>query len=176
VRDWNHRELIVPNKKLITENLINWTLSDSNYRIDLEVRIAYGSDTEKARDILLKIAADHPKILEKPRPKAIFRAFGPSGLEIEYRIYIPHMDFWPRVVSEVNTAIACDFKEAGIELAVPQQDIHIRSIEGAPPLADARPGAVGGYATVGSQHASAEFGQSLQHPPSLAVVGEKRGS
>ncbi len=136
IRDWNHRELVVPNKKLVTENLINWTLTDSNYRVDLLVGIAYGSDTEKAREILLKIAADHPKILPKPRPKAIFRAFGDSALEIEFRIYIPHMDFWPRVLTEVNTAIAREFKQAGVEIAFPQRDIHIRSIEAALPLAD----------------------------------------
>jgi potassium efflux system protein len=124
---------VVPNKKLVTENLMNWTLTDSNYRMDLVMGIAYGSDTEKVREILLKIAANHPKVLEQPRPKAIFRAFGSSSLEIEFRIFIPHMDFWPRVITEVNTAIARSFAQAGIEFAFPQHDVHIRSINGALP-------------------------------------------
>lgn len=130
VRDWNRRELIVPNKDLITGKLINWTLSDSTYRADLAVGIAYGSDTALARDLLLKVAAQHDKVLDKPKPKAIFKRFGDSALEFELRIFIPHMDFWPRVVTEVNMAIDREFRQAGIVIAFPQRDIHIRTIEG----------------------------------------------
>jgi len=130
VRDWNRRELIVPNKDLVTGQLVNWTLSDSTYRADLSVGIAYGSDTALARDLLLKVAAEHDKVLDKPKPKAIFKRFGDSALEYELRIFIPHMDFWPRVVTEVNMAIDREFRESGIVIAFPQRDIHIRTVEG----------------------------------------------
>lgn len=130
IQDWNRRELIVPNKELVTGKLINWTLTDSTYRVDLRVGVAYGSDVDRVREILLKIAEEHPNVLEQPKPKAIFRGFGESALDCELRIYIPHMDYWPRVVTEVNTEIARRFRDADVEIAFPQRDIHIRSIHG----------------------------------------------
>ena len=128
IRDWNKRELVVPNKQLVTDKLINWSLSDSIYRVDMDVGIVYGSDTELARKMLLEILNEHPKTLPKPTPKAIFKKFGDSALVFELRFCIPHMDFWPRVLTEVHQAIYTKFREAGIVFAFPQQDVHIRTI------------------------------------------------
>jgi potassium efflux system protein len=133
VRDWNGRELVVPNKELVTGQVINWTLSDSTYRVDLDVGIAYGSDIELAREILLRIAEEHPNVANTPRPKAIFLGFGTSTLNLQLRIFIPHMDYWPRVVTDVNAAVDKAFRQAGIVIAFPQQDVHIRSMAGPPP-------------------------------------------
>lgn len=128
IRDWNRRELIVPNRKLVTDELVNWTLSDAVYRVDLPVGIAYGSDTERAREILLDIAAKTANVLPEPKPKAIFKKFGDSTLDFELRICIPNIDYWPSVVTAVNSEIHRRFAEAGIEIAFPQRDLHIRSI------------------------------------------------
>ena len=130
VQDWNRRELIVPNKELITGKLVNWTLSDASFRIDLKIGIAYGSDTALARQILLDVARQHPDVLRKPAPKAIFRGFGESALDFELRAYIPDINYWPRAITELNMLIDRRLRDNGIEIAFPQRDIHVRSIDG----------------------------------------------
>lgn len=130
VRDWDRKELIVPNKAIVTGEVVNWSLTESTLRIVIRVGIAYGSDTELATEILYRVAAEHPKILEKPKPKIIFREFGESALIFEMRIFIPHLDFWPRVMHETHIAIDREFRAAGITIAFPQRDLHVKSFEG----------------------------------------------
>jgi potassium efflux system protein len=128
VTDWNRRELIVPNKEFITGQIINWSLSDPVIRIDIPVGIAYGSNTRLARDMLLKAAKECPYVLEDPAPAALFRGFGDSTLNWELRVFIPHRDVWPDMSHELHTRIDDEFRRAGIEIAFPQRDIHIRSV------------------------------------------------
>jgi potassium efflux system protein len=128
IRDWKRKELLVPNKDLVTGKVVNWTLSDRVNRIDVPVGIAYGSDTELARKILKEIARDESRILDEPPPRAVFLGFGDSSLNLELRIFVATMDHWPIVITNVHTAIDKRFREAGIEIAFPQRDIHIRSI------------------------------------------------
>ena len=68
ITNWDRQEFVVPNKTLITNSLLNWTLNGSLNRVVITVGAAYGSDTEKARQILLDVAADHPMILDDPAP------------------------------------------------------------------------------------------------------------
>ena len=74
ITNWDRQEFVVPNKTLITSTLLNWTLSAPLNRILIPVGVAYGSDTEKARQILLDVAADHPRVLDDPAPMADLRA------------------------------------------------------------------------------------------------------
>lgn len=129
ILQFNNRELIVPNKEFITGQLQNWTLSDSMVRAEILVGIAYGSDTQLAKDLLFKIASEHPLTLADPEPKVLFTAFGASSLDFILRFHIPTADDLVPVQSEVHFAIDDAFREANIEMAFPQQDIHIRSIE-----------------------------------------------
>ncbi|MBN1124992.1 MAG: mechanosensitive ion channel [Sedimentisphaerales bacterium] len=130
IRKWDQRELIVPNKEFITGRLINWSLSDTTLRMEFKVGIAYGSDIRKAERTLYKIARDNPLVLrDNPPPVVIFRGFGDSTLDFELRICIPNMDRYLEVWHEINCAIDTEFRKAGIEIAFPQQDLHIRSVE-----------------------------------------------
>ncbi|MGW8179826.1 MAG: mechanosensitive ion channel domain-containing protein, partial [bacterium] len=63
---WDRSEMIVPNKEIIPTKLINWTLSDSRRRIDIPVRVAYGSDVQKVKDVPLKVATQHLHVLKEP--------------------------------------------------------------------------------------------------------------
>lgn len=129
ILDWNRKELVVPNKEFVTGKFINWTLSDSITRIVVPVGIAYGSDTELARNLLLKVAKECSFVLSDPSPKAIFRNFGASSLDFELRVFIPTLDNWQDAMHEVHTGIDREFRKAGIEIAFPQMDIHVRSIK-----------------------------------------------
>ncbi|MCB1096025.1 MAG: mechanosensitive ion channel [Verrucomicrobiae bacterium] len=139
VLQFNNRELIVPNKDLITGTLINWTLSDGILRIEVPVGIAYGSDTEKAREILLKIAQENPRLRKEPKPDVLFSAFGTSSLDFQLRAHVSVIDDLLPAKNEIFFAVEKEFREAGIEIAFPQTDIHIRSVPDGFQLPDRRP-------------------------------------
>jgi len=127
ITNWDRQELVVPNKTLVTSTFLNWTLSGTISRIVINVGAAYGSDTDQALEILLSVAGDHPAIMEDPRPLATFEEFADSSLNLCLRAYVPDLDSRLKTITELHTEIDRRFAEAGIEIAFPQQDIHLRS-------------------------------------------------
>ncbi len=128
VMDRDYRELIVPNKKFITENVMNWTLTDLTSRVILKIGVAYGSDTQLVQDTLMKVAKRHPLINETPAPEVVFESFGDSTLNFELRVFIPNREVYAQVLHELNMSIDAAFAEKNIEIAFPQRDIHIRNL------------------------------------------------
>jgi len=139
IRKWDQRELVVPNKEFITGRLINWTLSDKIIRRDFIVGIAYGSDIAKAEKTLRDVARANPLVLENPKPIVLFKSFGNSSLEFELRVYVVGIENYIPVWHSMNCAIDDAFRKAGIEIAFPQQDIHIRSAKANIPIDLNRP-------------------------------------
>jgi potassium efflux system protein len=129
ITDFDRRELVVPNKKFITDDVINWTLSDPITRVVIPVGVAYGSDTKLAHDTLMKVALAHPLVLREPAPSAVFTGFGASTLDFQLRFFIGSREVYSKTLHELNTAIDKAFREARVEIAFPQQDLHIRSAE-----------------------------------------------
>jgi potassium efflux system protein len=134
VTDFNRKELIVPNKEFVTGKLVNWTLSDQVLRLVVPVGVAYGSDTEQARKLLVKVAKEHPAVMAEPEPTAHFLGFGDSSLQLELWAFVPDFQSFIRARNELYTAVAKTFRDAGIEIAFPQRDIHIRSIHQTLPI------------------------------------------
>ena len=132
--DWDRKELIVPNKEFVTGQLVNWTLSDSILRLTIPVGIAYGSDTEKAVRVLYLVAREHPLVLEDPSPQVMFGEFGDSSLNFELRVYCPSVDVRYQLRHELHMAIDKALREAGIVIAFPQRDIHVRTISDELPI------------------------------------------
>jgi potassium efflux system protein len=128
ITNWDRKEYVVPNKEFITGRLLNWTLSDQVNRIVINVGIAYGADTELARELLLSIANEHPLILKEPKSMATFEGFGDNALNLTLRTFLPTMEHRLQVIHDLHTAIDKQFRQAGIEIAFPQRDLHIRSI------------------------------------------------
>lgn len=127
ITNWDRQELVVPNKTLITNTFLNWTLSGTISRIVVNVGAAYGSDTDLARDILVSVAQDHPIVMDEPKPMATFEEFADSYLNLVLRAYVPDLDSRLRTITELHTEIDKRFAEAGIEIAFPQQDVHLKS-------------------------------------------------
>ena len=102
-------EVIVPNGNLVSNQMINWTLSDSLRRIDIRVGVAYGSDPEIVVGIIQKAAETHDRILKRPSPRAYFRSFGDSSLNFRLLAWV---DIIHRleVESELNMAINSELK------------------------------------------------------------------
>jgi potassium-dependent mechanosensitive channel len=127
ITNWDRQELVVPNKEFITGRILNWTLSNTVNRIVITVGVAYGSDTDQARNLLLDVANKHPLIMKEPGPMATFEGFDDSTLRLVLRCYLPNLDNRLSVITELHTAIDQAYKEAGIEISFPQQDIHVRT-------------------------------------------------
>jgi potassium efflux system protein len=126
IRDLDHRELIVPNKKFITDDVMNWTLSDSLYRTIISVGVAYGSDTKLVADSMMEVARRHPQVRHDPAPEVVFKCFGESTLDFELRVVLPDRDSLPKIQHELNMAIDQSFRQKNIEIAFPQREIRVR--------------------------------------------------
>ncbi len=132
ISDADRRELIVPNKDFITGQIVNWTLSDPITRVVVPVGIAYDANAELAHALLLQIARENPWVMKDPEPMVVMIGLGESSLNFELRVFIATRDQHPAVVHSLNSTIAKRCQEQGIEIAYPQRDIHIRSINGLP--------------------------------------------
>jgi potassium efflux system protein len=128
ITGFDRKELIVPNKEFVTGQLINWTLSDPLLRLDIVVGIAYGSDTEKAVEVLKGVARDSLMVLHDPPPQVWFLEFGDSSLSFELRVFTRGVERRFKARHELHMNIDKAFREAGIEIAFPQRDLHVRSL------------------------------------------------
>lgn len=124
----DRQELVIPNKDIITGNLINWTLSDPISRITVNVGVAYGSDVKKAMALMLEAAEEHPSILADPEPTVIFDNFGDNALGLTLRAFVDNMDNRVIFRSELHTLINDKMNDAGIVIAFPQRDVHIDTL------------------------------------------------
>ena len=128
ITDWDRKEFLVPNKELVTGRVLNWTLSDTLNRIVVPVGVAYGTDTDRVREILFEIAKDEKEILTEPQTLVTFEAFGDSTLNFVMRAYLASLDNRLETIHKLHTRIHQRFMQEGIEIAFPQQDLHIRTI------------------------------------------------
>lgn len=122
-------EVIVPNSNLLSNQVINWTLSSQWRRVDVPVRVAYGTDPERVIKLLVSVAESYPGVLLERPPMAFFMGFGESSLNFELRFWSAWQDTWFQLQSDVTVAVAKALREAGIEIPFPQRDLHFRSID-----------------------------------------------
>ena len=130
ILDWDRKELIVPNKSFITDQIINWTLTDPTLRLTTTIGVAYGSDTALVERTLLEIANANENVLKDPPPTVVFQRFGESSLDFELRVFLPSIERLIPTRHQLHLAIDAAFRRAGIEIAFPQRDLHVRSVDG----------------------------------------------
>ena len=119
--------LIIPNHKLVSEKLINWSSSDTVTRFKIGVGVAYGSDVELVKKILIECAWKHNKVITNPSPEVFFKNFGDSSLDFELAFWSSHLFPIEQVKSELRFMITAAFSENNVEIPFPQRDLHIRS-------------------------------------------------
>ncbi len=129
ITNWDRKEYVIPNKEFITGRMLNWTLSDKTNRVVINVGIAYGSDVDKAKQLLLKVCREHPLTMSNPGPNVTFEEFGDNTLNFVVRTYLPDLDNRLSVIDALHTNIDRVFRDAQIEIAFPQQDLHLRSVD-----------------------------------------------
>lgn len=130
ITNWDRKEYVVPNKEFITGRLLNWTLTDKVNRVVIHVGVGYGTDTDRAREILLTVANEHPLVLKDPPAAASFEGFGDSSLNFVLRTYLASMESRLDVIHELHTSIHKAFRAEGIEIPFPQRDLNLRSAAG----------------------------------------------
>jgi small-conductance mechanosensitive channel len=113
---------------LISDQVINWTLSDRRRRVTVGAGVAYGTDPERVLEILREVARENETVLDEPAPLAIFLGFGDSSLDFELRCWIPRYEEGFSMRSELWVAIHRRLREEGIEIPFPQRDLHLRSV------------------------------------------------
>jgi small-conductance mechanosensitive channel len=128
VQTFDNASLIIPNSEFVSSKVTNWTFKDLRLRRNIDVGVAYGSDTELTRDALLEIAGNHPKVLKYPKPDVLFMDFGDSSLVFRLRVWTT-LDPCLQAETDIRFEIERLFRERNIEIAFPQRDVHVRSVE-----------------------------------------------
>ncbi len=122
-------DVVVPNGTLLSEKLINWTLSDMDRRFEVNIGVAYGSNPRRVMELLMKIAKETPGVAQFPEPTVVFMGFGASSLDFSIRAWTNDFGDWVNIRSEMSMRLYDALQAAGIEIPFPQQDVHLRSID-----------------------------------------------
>lgn len=130
ITDFDRKEVIIPNKAFVTERLINWSLSDTVTRVVIRLGVAYGSDLDKVKEVLLQAAHEHPKVMPEPAPAVFFTTFGASTLDHELRLYVRELRDRSYTVDELNRTIDRLCRENDINIAFNQLEVHLRNEKG----------------------------------------------
>lgn len=133
IESFDRADIIVPNSVLISDNLTNWVHKNRNGRIRVPIGVAYGSDTELVKRLLLETAGQHREIIKghpgMHDPKVLFLEFGDSSLKFELRFYVRDITSRLDIVSAINFDIDKAFRENNITIPFPQRDVHIHEVQ-----------------------------------------------
>jgi small-conductance mechanosensitive channel len=121
-------DVVVPNGMLLSDKLINWTLSDMDRRIDVNVGVAYGTDPRKVLDLLMEVTKATPGIATSPEPTVLFVGFGANSLDFAIRSWTNNFGDWVKIRSDLTVRVYDALNHAGIEIPFPQQVVHVRSV------------------------------------------------
>ena len=122
-------EVIVPNADLVSEKVVNWTLSTPEARLVVSLGVAYGSNVARVLEIMREVADANPDVLATPPPLALFTGFGDSALDFELRVWVERFELRLTTKSAILTDIDRRFAAEGIEIPFPQRDLHVRSVD-----------------------------------------------
>ena len=123
-------EHLIPNEEFITQQVENWTHTDTKIRLKIPIGVHYDTDVERALELCVECAQSVPRVLEEPFPVCQLRAFGDSSVDLELRLWISDPNNGVNNVrSDVLRRIWKRFHEEGIEIPYPQRDLHLRDSE-----------------------------------------------
>jgi potassium-dependent mechanosensitive channel len=121
IETFEHANVIIPNSELVTNVVKNWTHFNTIGRTNVKVVVAFNSNPEKVREVLLATADKHPQVVKKPAPRVLLLGFGEKALEFELRCIITNVGFAASVRSDLYFAILQSFRTEGIEMPFQQQ-------------------------------------------------------
>jgi len=121
-------EVVIPNGELLNQHLVNWTHNNNFRCVDIQIGVAYGTNLERTIQILESLPSKDQRILSNPPPGVTIRQFNSSSIDMQLSFWVGNLRQWPAVKSDIILAIDRAFRENKIEIPLPQQDIHIRSV------------------------------------------------
>lgn len=127
ITDWDRKDLVVPNKSFITDQVVNWTRTDNITRILIPIGIAYGSDTKLAHRVISETVRSHSLVLSDPEATVFFVGFGDSSLDFEIRLFVKDIANRLPLTHDLHMQLNQALNEVGIEIPFPQRDIHMKS-------------------------------------------------
>ena len=131
--DSDRKEVIVPNRIMVTSQLTNWTLSDTVTRVVLSIAINRGADLDLVRELLLKASQENPRVMREPQASVTVVSYSPSTLTHELKVYVKELSDRSLVADELNRRIDQLLAEHGINISGPQQiDLRMREPEPKP--------------------------------------------
>jgi potassium efflux system protein len=119
--------IIVPNSKLVSQRVINWSYGDPRARISIPIHVAVNSDIKLVTETLLLAAQDVERVLTDPPPKVQFLSFGGYSLDFRLLVWTRHPSRHPQIKSDINYRIEKLFRERGIEIPYPTQEFLLKS-------------------------------------------------
>ena len=122
----------MPNSNLVSQRVINWSYGDPRARISIPVGVAYNSDVELVTKTLILAAEDVENVLTDPPPKVQFLKFGDYSLDFRLMVWTRQPRRHPQIKSDINYRIEQLFRERGIEIPYPVQDLRVSGL----PLGD----------------------------------------
>jgi len=120
--------VIVPNSEFIGKSVVNLSHGSPEVRLHVPVGVAYGTDVQNVVAVLKGVAAAHPDVLPEPEPDVLLNSFGDSALNFELLAWTESVGKKGKIISDLNFAISAAFKQHGIEIPFPQQEVHVRDL------------------------------------------------
>ncbi len=124
--------IIVPNSRLVTQRVINWSYGDPRARIAIPVGVAYNADVELVTETLILAAEGVENVLQDPPPKVQFLKFGDYSLDFRLLVWTRQPRRHPQIKSDINYRIEKLFRERGIEIPYPVQDLRVSGLSLSP--------------------------------------------
>jgi potassium efflux system protein len=121
--------IIVPNSRLVSQRVINWSYGDPRARIAIPISVATTSDVNQVTETLLRAAEGVENVLTDPPPKVQFLKFGEYSLDFRLLVWTRQPSRHPQIRSDINYHIERLFREAGIEIPFPKQEFVLRQVK-----------------------------------------------
>ena len=118
-------EVVIPNGDLLSQHLVNWT-RENNYRcVEIPVSVAHGTDLQKAIKILGSLPTTDDRVLTTPTPTVMVKQFGASSIDMQLSFWVRNIRQWTSVRTDMMVAIDKAFRQNGIHIPFPQQELHL---------------------------------------------------
>ena len=130
ITDFDRKEIIVPNKTFVTDQLINWSLTDTVTRVVINLGLAYETDLPLARKLIMQAVGENVRVLREPAPQLFFVNIGASTFNHDLRFHVRELGDRLPATDELLTEIATRFREHNVEMAFNQMDIFVKNLQG----------------------------------------------
>ena len=130
IRNPDNLVVVVPNSQLMLRDIVNYTMSGQDIRLRIPFSVAYESDIERAKSLLVDIALGVEGVKDDPAPVVIARSFGPSEVNLQLRVWVVEARARRRIADDISERALRAFAEAGVEIPYPKRELYIRSADG----------------------------------------------